>query len=69
VELFCNVLYALRIGFRINSLLAKTRVKSTLYAPILYWSGARHWAVAVNNVTSYIQSFNKVSLFLCSSSI
>jgi hypothetical protein len=27
-----------------NSLLVVARVKSTLYAPILYWSGARHWA-------------------------
>jgi hypothetical protein len=26
-----------------NSLLVETRNKSTLYAPILYWSGARHW--------------------------
>jgi DHA1 family multidrug resistance protein-like MFS transporter len=26
-----------------NSLLVETRDKSTLYAPILYWSGARHW--------------------------
>ena len=26
-----------------NSLLVETRVKSTLYAPILYWSGTRHW--------------------------
>jgi len=26
-----------------NSLLVETRVKSTLYALILYWSGARHW--------------------------
>jgi hypothetical protein len=26
-----------------NSLLVETRVKSTLYAPILYWSGVRHW--------------------------
>jgi len=25
-----------------NSLLVETRVKSTLYAPILYWSRARH---------------------------
>ena len=36
-------LYALSIGFYTNSLLVKTRVKSTLYTPILYWSGARHW--------------------------
>jgi len=28
-----------------NSLLVETRVKSTLYTPILYWSGARHWGV------------------------
>ena len=36
-------MYALSIGFRINSLLVETRVKSTLYVPILYWSGARYW--------------------------
>jgi hypothetical protein len=29
-----------------NSLLVETRDKSTLYAPILYWSGARHWAIS-----------------------
>jgi hypothetical protein len=37
-------LYVLIIGFCTNSLLVKTRVKSTLYLLILYWSGARHWA-------------------------
>jgi hypothetical protein len=39
-------LYTLIIGFRTNSLLVETRVKSTLYTPILYWSGARHWVAA-----------------------
>jgi hypothetical protein len=43
--LFDNEKYALSIGFRTNSLLVETRVKSTLYTPILYWSGARHWVV------------------------
>jgi hypothetical protein len=42
-DLFDNEKYALIIGFRTNSLLVETRIKSTLYAPILYWSGARHW--------------------------
>jgi hypothetical protein len=41
--LFDNEKYALSIGFRTNSLLVKTRVKSTLYTPVLYWSGARYW--------------------------
>jgi hypothetical protein len=45
--LFNNDLYALSIGFHINSLLVETRVKSTLYTPVLYWSGARHWAKLV----------------------
>jgi hypothetical protein len=36
-------LYALSIGFRMNSLLVETRIKLTLYIPILYWSGARYW--------------------------
>jgi hypothetical protein len=44
VHSFCSLLYTLIIGFRTNSLIVETRVKSTLYAPILYWSGARHWA-------------------------
>jgi hypothetical protein len=26
-----------------NSLLVETRIKLTLYIPIVYWSGARHW--------------------------
>jgi len=43
VHSFSTVLYALNIGFRMNSLLVETKDKSTLYAPILYWSGARHW--------------------------
>ena len=42
---FQYVLYILSIGFYINSLLVKTRVKLTLYTLILYWSGARHWAI------------------------
>jgi hypothetical protein len=40
-------LYALIIGFRTNSLLVETSVKLTLYAPMLYWSGARHWEQAL----------------------
>jgi hypothetical protein len=40
-------LYILIIGFCTNSLLVKTRVKSTLYTPILYWSRARHWGQVI----------------------
>ena len=45
---FCSLLYALIISFRTNSLLVETRVKSTLYTLILYWSGARHWVEEEN---------------------
>jgi hypothetical protein len=33
-----------------NSLLVKARDKPTLYAPILYWSGVRHWADVLGSV-------------------
>ena len=68
----CNfwcVLYALSIGFRTNSLLVETRVKSTLYTLILYWSGARHWegdnrAPATGSTTStFLRMINLKALW------
>jgi hypothetical protein len=35
-----------------DSPLVKTRVELTLYAPILYWSGARHWEYKLSKLAS-----------------
>jgi hypothetical protein len=53
-------LYALSIGFCINSLLVETRDKSTPYAPVLYWYGA--WSAPLEEGRHHASRDSKIEV-------